>query len=97
MEEYFSTRPKAGPPNAAAVSAGQPRSNACPITGLGDSVLSEFDRFRLGRVTRDNEEGWAPELRRYLKELPADVTKDTDIVEWWQVWQFFQVLDCVLY
>jgi hypothetical protein len=55
-----------------------------PPPTQGD-VLSEFDRFRLAHVTRDNEEGWASELRRYLKELPADVTKDTDIVKWWQV------------
>jgi len=42
----------------------------------------------------DNE-GWASELWRYLKDLPTDVTKDTDIIEWWQVWLF--IPDCVLY
>jgi hypothetical protein len=66
-----------------------------PAPTQGESVLSEFDRFRLGRVTRDSDEGWSSELRRYLKELPADVTKDTDIVEWWQVWSSFP--NCVLY
>jgi len=25
----------------------------------------------------------AAELRYYLKDMPADVTKETDIVEWW--------------
>ncbi|KAN0111926.1 hypothetical protein V8E52_008016 [Russula decolorans] len=29
--------------------------------------------------------GWEAEIRRYLKDLPANVTKDTNIVEWWQV------------
>jgi hypothetical protein len=74
------TRPGAEP-EVSAERSGLPHTN----TGLNGGVLSEFDRFRLGRVTRDNEEGWAPELRRYLKELPADVTRDTDIIEWWQV------------
>jgi hypothetical protein len=67
-----------------------------PAPTQDESVLSEFDRFRLGRVTRDSEEGWASELRRYLKELPADVTKDTDIIEWWQVWSSFSQLCTVL-
>jgi hypothetical protein len=80
MAKYYLTRPGAKPAVATT-----PHTNAgIPPPTQGD-VLSEFDRFRLGRVTRDNEEGWASELRRYLKELPADVTKDTDIVKWWQV------------
>jgi hypothetical protein len=79
MERYYLTRPGAKP----AVSA-HPTNTEIPAPSQGD-ILSEFDRFRLGRVTRDSEEGWASELRRYLKELPADVTKDTDIVKWWQV------------
>ena len=29
--------------------------------------------------------GWAAELRQYLSDLPVDVTKDTDIVQWWNV------------
>jgi len=75
------TRPGAN----AAVSTELPTNAGIPAPTQGESVLSEFDRFRLGRVTRDSEEGWASELRRYLKELPADVTKDTDIIKWWQV------------
>ena len=30
-------------------------------------------------------EGWRTELRRYLDDMPSDVTKDTDVVEWWGV------------
>ncbi len=67
-----------------------------PAPTQDESVLSEFDRFHLGRVTWDNEEGWASELRRYLKELPANVTKDTDIIKWWQVWLSFSQLCTVL-
>ena len=30
-------------------------------------------------------EGWEAELRCYEKDMPADVSLDTDIIEWWQV------------
>ena len=46
--------------------------------------MSEFDRHRLSLLAGD-EEGWGAELRSYLKDMPADVTKDIDIVNWWQV------------
>jgi hypothetical protein len=95
MENYYMTRPGAKPAVSSTVS---PHTNAgLPAPSQGD-VLSEFDRFRLGRVTRDSEEGWASELRRYLKDLPADVTKDTDIVKWWQVWLSscsFSIVYCI--
>ncbi|KAH9955593.1 hypothetical protein BC827DRAFT_1271578 [Russula dissimulans] len=50
------------------------------------SILSKFDCHCLALLmSQEKGEGWQAELRRYLKTLPADVTKDTDIVEWWQV------------
>jgi hypothetical protein len=50
------------------------------------SLLSEFDRHRLALLSSQDEvEGWESEMRRYLKNMPADVTKDTDIVKWWEV------------
>jgi hypothetical protein len=88
MEEYYMTRPGVEP----AVALGPTHTNATSTGTTVESAMSEFDRFRLGRIMRDNEEGWAPELRRYLKELPVDVTKDTDIIEWWQVWLFFSIM-----
>jgi hypothetical protein len=50
--------------------------------------LSEFDRHRKTLLSSDAEEGWASELRRYLGTVPDDVTKDTDLVLWWQVRHF---------
>ena len=51
-----------------------------------NSILSDFDRHRLTLIANQTEdEGWQSEKCRYLKDLPANVTKDTDIVEWWQV------------
>jgi hypothetical protein len=50
-----------------------------------ESIASEFDRHCHTLVSEEQEEGWQAEIRWYLKDLPADVTKDTDIVAWWQV------------
>jgi hypothetical protein len=55
----------------------------------GDSTVeSEYDRHRRMLVQQaiyEHNAGWAAELRRYLKDMPEDVTKDTDIVQWWSV------------
>jgi hypothetical protein len=55
----------------------------------GDSTIeSEYDRHRRMLVQQaiyEHNAGWAAELRRYLKDMPEDVTKDTDIVQWWSV------------
>ena len=53
-----------------------------------ESILSEFDCHCLTLLSNQSkleDEGWQSEMHRYLKDLPADVTKDTDIVKWWQV------------
>ena len=79
MERYWKTRPAASPTAPAASTSGVAQPNEA-------SILSEFDRHRLTLLSsQDEDEGWQPEMRRYLKDLPADVTKDTDIVKWWQV------------
>ena len=54
------------------------------LLAKSDSILSDFDRHRL-TLLLGQEDGWQAELCRYLKEMPANVTKETDIVEWWQV------------
>jgi len=83
MEQYWNTRlvPTA-PTNL-------PDTDADKTIQPGDeSILSDFDRHRLTLLSNQVEledEGWQSEMRRYLKELPPDVTKDTDIVKWWQV------------
>ncbi|KAH8982152.1 hypothetical protein EDB83DRAFT_2536613 [Lactarius deliciosus] len=78
MQEYYTA--------SSITSPGPSHMNAGgPATAIeSKSVMSDFDRFHLGRVTKDADERWAPELRCYLKELPSDVTKETDIVKWWQ-------------
>lgn len=53
------------------------------------SVLSDYDRYRLTLLSESSKEreGWEAELRRYEKDMPADVFPETDIVMWWQVCQ----------
>ena len=57
------------------------------------SLLSDYGRYRLTILTTMQREGWESELRRYEKDMPADVSPDTDIVKWWQVCQhiFYKV------
>jgi len=75
MSQYYNTRPPL------------PQTNAITPTenGADAPVLSEFDKLRETLLTADAEEGWAAELRRYTSTMQRDVTKHTDLVEWWQV------------
>lgn len=74
MERYFKSQPNTSPTPTQLALADE------------DSILSQFDRHRLTLLSSQDEgEGWQAELRRYLKDMPTNVTKDTDIVEWWQV------------
>ena len=75
MSQYYNTRPPL------------PQMNAInPAENIADApVLSEFDKLRETLLTADAEEGWASELRRYTSTMQRDVTKHTDLVEWWQV------------
>jgi hypothetical protein len=79
MEAYWLKRPRAGSTTRTT------QANTDTEDLDNPSLGSEFDRYRLTLVAKDDDEGWAAELRRYLKDMPADVTKDTDIVDWWQV------------
>ena len=74
MEQYWANRPQVAP-----------FQYSSPSTDQDQDCLSEFDRHRQSLVIQEEGEGWAAELRRYLKDMPSDVSKDTDIVEWWQV------------
>jgi len=72
MAEYYSTRPVVAPTSLA--------SDSDPTI-----TVSEFDKHRESLLSNDVEEGWVPELRRYLETIQRDIKKDADIVKWWQV------------
>jgi hypothetical protein len=75
MAHYYKNRPSA--------STGPVKTNAKKVAE--PPVLSEFDKYRESLLSIDAEEGWASELRQYLGSMQREVTKDTDLVEWWQV------------
>jgi hypothetical protein len=75
MCQYYKDRP------SASVSKMNKNPTECTTQA---PVLSEFDKLRESLLT-DDAEGWASELRRYLGRMDRDVTKETDLVEWWQV------------
>src|SRR6266849_8798662 len=79
MEIYYKTRPRAEPaqPPPTQIDADRER---IPLKVLS----SEYDRYCQSLLEADDGEGWSSELRRYLKDRPGDVMKDTDIVDWWQ-------------
>jgi hypothetical protein len=72
MENYWKNRPQAPPTDL-------------PTDIASGSAGSDYDRYRLTLLSAMECDEWEAELRRYLKDMPADVTPDTDIVEWWQV------------
>lgn len=78
MAQYYRNRPRVSDALAAEV--------GIVTADVADApVLSEFDKHRKQLLTDDTQEGWVSELRRYLSTMQGDVTKDTDLVEWWQV------------
>ncbi|KAF8480751.1 hypothetical protein DFH94DRAFT_629678 [Russula ochroleuca] len=79
MEEYWQNRQKA-PTQTLGSEADSDNDNSDDL-----SPKSAFDWLRQTLITHDGDEGWVPELCRYLKDMPADVTRDTNILEWWSV------------
>jgi len=75
MAQYYKNRPSAPDVN----------ETENPPAFAEPRVLSEFDKLRETLLADDVEEGWASELRRYLNTMERGVTKETDLVEWWQV------------
>ncbi|KAF5378846.1 hypothetical protein D9615_006888 [Tricholomella constricta] len=74
MEEYWQSRPtpESEPTDESATQA----SSA--------SILSDFERHCPKLIGQDANQGWAAELRRYLKDRPSGLRADMDIVKWWE-------------
>ena len=47
------------------------------------------DQYHLTLLAADEAEGWEAELQQYLKDMPADVMPEMDIILWWQVYKLF--------
>jgi hypothetical protein len=75
MAQYYKDQPSAPVVNKTE----NPPASAEP------RVLSESDKLRRTLLTDNAEEGWASKLCCYLNTMKQCVTKETDLVEWWQV------------
>ena len=85
MEKYYSCRLRCSS------TATVPENESSPDA---KTLLSEYDRYRQTLMDEEDDEGWASELQCYLKAHPVDVTKDTDIIQWWQVCSFLLTKVC---
>jgi hypothetical protein len=82
MAEYWKTNPK---PSGQLSSPGSPSQPSLDHDSE-EPFMSEYDIHRLALLNESiSNEDWQLELRRYLLDVPAEVTRDTDIVDWWSV------------
>jgi hypothetical protein len=80
MEKYWKNKQPSAPPTVSSTDTGLTSGNAGSA-----SLLSDYDRYRRTILSTMQREGWESELRRYEKDMPADVSPETDIIQWWQV------------
>jgi hypothetical protein len=89
MDEYYS---QDFTPLASEAPTPTPDETAANVDGDSDEP-NDFDRHCQKLVSGAiGNEGWREELAHYLNDIPNDVTKDTDIVEWWGVCILFIIL-----
>jgi hypothetical protein len=83
MESYWKAR-RAANGAASAVDANVMIDDNCDLE-------TDFDRHRKALFTQvqmSDHGRWEAELRRYLKDIPDRVSKDTDVIDWWGVCTF---------
>jgi hypothetical protein len=75
--------------NATATPTPTPTTPTTPTACNGPE--DAYDRMRKGMLLwAIRNEGWRSELCRYLDDIPSNVSKDTDIVDWWDVSESFE-------
>ena len=77
MEEYYRRRPGHLSGTSSTTKNENPEN--------GTAILSEYDQYRQSLISKDDDEGWNSKYRCYMKDRPANVNKNTDIVWWWQL------------
>jgi hypothetical protein len=81
MEYYWNNRPKKTSQTPEATDLDN------PTTRKKTAFRTEYQKHRQRLIEQASavEEGWAAELRRYLKDVHTDVDEDTDLIKFWQV------------
>ena len=81
MEDYWKDSTTNATCSGPVVPATQP---TIPSTEL--TLQSEFDQHHL-RLVQDaghkDSGGWKVELYHYLEDIPSDMSKHTDVIQWW--------------
>jgi len=79
MDTYYKKRPRTKPVQLPPTQINADREH------LPARVLSsEYDHYCQSLLQTGNGKGWSSELRCYLNDRLGNITKDTDIVKWWQ-------------
>ena len=90
MEEYRNQQVKDGNDAGKIPTARQ--------VGNRHQLESEYDHHHRqllwSQALHANSGGWKEELRWYLHDMPANVTKNTDIIAWWAVSTLFFSVFC---
>ena len=80
-EEYWKRRPQQ------TVARAPSRSSSVRKDG---AIMSDFDCHHQSLLKKGTgAETCGVEVRRYLKDVEEDVTKDSNIIKWWQVCRTF--------
>lgn len=82
MDKYWNLQPSARERSTT------PSTPTNEVPSFKASIISNYDWYHQILLMAEENEGWASELWHSLKDMPVDVTKETDIVEWWQVCLF---------
>jgi hypothetical protein len=83
MEKYWTNCPQSMPITTLSTPTNDTDSIIASM-----SIISDFDQYCWTLVAVEEDEGWQAELQWYLKDMPANVTVETNIIHWWQVHQF---------
>lgn len=74
------------PPSSPSIRSSKPVPDGA--TSDSDEELDaayDRDRRALFEAADEEEEDWEREYERYTKDMHREVTRDTDLVEWWCV------------
>ncbi|KAG1722757.1 hypothetical protein EDB19DRAFT_1645602, partial [Suillus lakei] len=85
MEEYWTTHKALVDSECATANTIDDDSTVSTVKTI---MESEYDHHRcmlVQQVVYEHNTGWAAELCCYLKDMLDDVSKETDIVQWWAV------------
>ncbi|KAK2462700.1 hypothetical protein APHAL10511_005316 [Amanita phalloides] len=83
MAKYWEARPEGQVEPAHTNHATNPGHGADTKSDDND-LTHEFVHYCQTLISQDNGEGWSAELQHYLNDMPANVDKDMDLVQYWQ-------------